>query len=374
MLNKSDSESREAAINSIINEIREKSTGGDYIYRGEREKYEKISSALYRAYAEIIDPEEFYSGGFDLIRAQKGVLEVAKDHIGESPVGPLEDFIDVAKLNRERVGYTEDSMGRVFNDLFIETVGETIAETSDREILTELQHYGGTTNLIDFTTDYRIALYFACSGDYEETGRIVLLEKDEEIEKMLVRPRNPRHRVIAQKSVFLQPPRGYVSVSEVKIVDIPADLKQPMLEHLQRFYGISPESIYNDIHGFIRYRNIHESAYLQAYVGFLVHDRADTAESPEEEKRVEYEEAIKYYTEAIRLNPYFGIAYSNRGQARLHLRQWEDAENDLAVARDMDVDIVASFRKDYRNGVPEFEEKTGIRLPPYIAGMLGGAR
>ena len=173
MRNKSNSKSEAVTIDSIINEIRSKSADGDYIYRGEREKYEKISSSLYRKYADIINPEEFYPGGFDLIRAQKGMLKVAKDHIGESPVGPLEDFIDIAKLNRERVGYTEESREKVFDDLFIETIGETIAETADREILTELQHYGGKTNLIDFTTDYRIALYFACSGDYLKTGRVV---------------------------------------------------------------------------------------------------------------------------------------------------------------------------------------------------------
>ena len=33
-----------------------------------------------------------------------------------------------------------------------------IYEKDDFEILTQLQHYGGKTNLIDFTTDYLIAL------------------------------------------------------------------------------------------------------------------------------------------------------------------------------------------------------------------------
>ena len=246
MRNKSDSKIRATTIEGIINEIRSKSVDGDYIYRGEREKYETISSALYRAFTAIIKPEEFQSGefdsrGFDLMRAQEAMLNVAKNHRGESPVGPLEDFIRVANLDREPVGYTEESMGKVFEDQLIKTIGETIAETADQEILTEIQHYGGTTNLIDFTTDYSIALYFACSGDYKETGRVIRLEKNEKIERMLVRPRNPRHRVIAQKSIFLQPPQGYIKVlqnnseddigdtievSEDDIIDIPAHLKK----------------------------------------------------------------------------------------------------------------------------------------------------
>ena len=34
--------------------------------------------------------------------------------------------------------------------------------TETNEVLWEIQHYGGLTNLIDFTSDFLIALYFAC--------------------------------------------------------------------------------------------------------------------------------------------------------------------------------------------------------------------
>ena len=57
MQNKSNSNSRTAAIDDIINEIKSKSADGDYIYRGERKKYPKISSALYREYAKVINME-----------------------------------------------------------------------------------------------------------------------------------------------------------------------------------------------------------------------------------------------------------------------------------------------------------------------------
>ena len=48
------------------------------------------------------------------------------------------------------------------------------AETTDFELLTEIQHYGGKTNLIDFTTDYLIALFFACDGHHDKDGRVIL--------------------------------------------------------------------------------------------------------------------------------------------------------------------------------------------------------
>ncbi len=40
-------------------------------------------------------------------------------------------------------------------------------------MLVEMQHFGGKTNLIDFTTDYRVALFFACDGAHGECGRVV---------------------------------------------------------------------------------------------------------------------------------------------------------------------------------------------------------
>lgn len=365
MRNKSNSQSRGTTVDDIINKIKGKSADGNYIYRGEPEKYPKVSSSLYRAYAKVINVDEF-----DLIHAEKEMLQVARNHIGESPVGPLEDFLDIANMNKRRVGYSKVSQTRTDGDLTLETIGETIAETAEREILTELQHYGGKTNLIDFTTDYFIALFFACSGSPKEVGRVILLEKDEEIENMIVRPRNPRHRVIAQKSVFLRPPRGYVEISGSHIVYIPADLKQPLLEYLRKFHDVSAESIYNDIYGFIIYQNIHQSAYVQFYTGLTFHDRADTAESLEE-KQVEYEKAIGHYTEAINLNPALSEAYCNRGEIWLHLQEWEKARADLTMARDKMIDIVASFRNDYENGVKEFEEETGFALPPDLAELLG---
>ena len=58
-------------------------------------------------------------------------------------------------------------------------IGRTddIDRTDDIEILTELQHFGGKTNLIDFTEDYLIALFFACDGSHDKEGRVILLEE-----------------------------------------------------------------------------------------------------------------------------------------------------------------------------------------------------
>ena len=109
-------------LSKITHDIVKESASGEYIYRGEPEHYKeqpydgKVSSTLYR-----IAPAGYDSGQYNLIDLQEETVKEARDYIQEQ-------------------------------------------EKDDFEILTELQHYGCQINLIDFTTDYYIALFFACDG------------------------------------------------------------------------------------------------------------------------------------------------------------------------------------------------------------------
>ena len=213
-------------IDDIINEIKEKSSDGDYIYRGERKRHRKISSSFYRECAKID------SVAFDLRDAQKEMLDTAKKHTANSPIGLLADYLDVKNSHAMRID-----------------VKKAIENVAEREILIELQHYGGKTNLIDFTTDYLIAIFFACSGYLKSPGRVILLDINEAIEKgLIIYPQNPQHRVIAQKSVFVDPSDGFIEVPKDKKVTIPSAIKQEFLTYLRKHHGISTETIYNDIH------------------------------------------------------------------------------------------------------------------------------
>ena len=270
-------------VQDIIHAIETKSAGGGYIYRGERKCHTKVSSNLYREYD--IDEEHF-----DIEVVQKEMLNDAKKHIGDLP----QDFhVDLAAS--------------------LNAIQEDTDETINFEILTEIQHYGGKTNLIDFTTDYFIALFFACDGHHDKPGRVIL-QKNDEIKNMINHPRNPRHRVIAQKSVFVRPPKGFIEPREEEIVIISANLKQPILQHLRTYHSISTETIYNDLHGFIRYQDIHGGAYTQFYRGFACQNRGDKATTSEVQQE-EYGESIEHYTKAIELKPDLETAHTNRGNA-----------------------------------------------------------
>ena len=135
--------------------------------------------------------------------------------------------------------------------------------TDPEEILAEIQHFGGLTNLLDFTDDYLVALFFACVKNGEADGRVVLHWPDSE---RVIRPKHTNHRVVFQKSVFVRPRRGFiVPDADEEIVVVPRDLKVSMLTFLERYHGISERSVYNDIHGFIRQQNPSRSEYAASY-------------------------------------------------------------------------------------------------------------
>ena len=348
------SENSESTIDDIINEIKQKSKDGNYIYRGENNKeYCKISSTLYREYFNDEDPNIEFKG-FDLRIAQREILNVAKKHIGQPPQGIFEDFT-----------------GRSIRKRFIDPPEPiSIIDSEELEILTELQHYGGKTNLIDFTTDYLIAIFFACDGCPTKDGRVIL-QRTELIEKtMIVRPQNPQRRVIAQKSVFLYPPDGFIDEFNVKIVYIPVQLKKSLLEFLRKYHNISAETIYNDLHGFIINQNIHHTTNKEFYIGVTFQRKADDAKT-DSEKQDAYKQAITHYDRSIELNSEYANVYYNRGQCWLHLEEWEKAGEDLTTAQDMGINVPAKFHKDYKRGPEEFKEKTGIEIPRSFAVLLG---
>lgn len=219
-------ESSSSEVQDLFREIVEKSSQGEYIYRGEPECFPKISSTLYRQYENEIEAEEF-----EIEIAQKEMLEHVKI-------------------------YTHF--------------------TDEADILTELQHYGGKTNLIDFTTDYLVAMFFACDSSYDEDGRVILCDRTSRYHQIQAPKKNQNSRVISQKSIFIQSPTGWIADSEVEIVSIPKKLKQSIMEHLKRFNGISIETIYNDMLGYIQNQEKHQTAYTEFFIGNTCVERGGT--------------------------------------------------------------------------------------------------
>ena len=353
----------------MVTELAQKAAGGDYLYRGEPELYEKISSKLYREYSRI---EATY---FNIAVVQNEMLQEAKRFIGE---------------------------------------------TDEDAILEQLQHFGYPTNQIDFTTDYNIALFFACYSELEKDGRVILLDKAGRDD--LRQPKTPENRVIAQKSVFVRPLPGFVEPSDVVV--IPQDLKRPILDYLDKSHGVNAATLFNDIHGFIRYHSAHDSAYAEFYAGLTHGQKGEHDKAVERFSKAialnpriaaayynrglayankrEYDRAIQDYDRAIELDPDYAaynnrgsaywhkgdyhrsiqdydraialdpdnvLAYFNRGLSWLCLEEWEKAESDLSQAQSLGLDIAAEFNEEF-GSIAEFEQNHGVQLPEDIKAML----
>ena len=202
-------------IHRLMREVVSKSSKREdpCVYRGEPECYPVVSSGLYRKCRPDSENE-----AFDIAQVEQETVEAARQ-------------------------YT--------------TLGD------DDDILTEIQHLGGATNLIDFTDDYLVALFFASDGGKGEDGRVVLHWPES---GAVVRPKHTMNRIVSQKSVFVRPPRGFiVPDARDETVVVPGDRKSDILEYLDRYHGISKRTVYNDVHGFIRHQAPKRSGYSRAF-------------------------------------------------------------------------------------------------------------
>ena len=298
--NKSNTQTDLSRVLEKITEIANASADGDYIYRGEPECYGKVTSNLYREYKDDIEAEHFN-------------IEVVQN--------------EILKEARE---YTTHKM-------------------DDLEILTALQHHGGKTNLIDFTTDYLVALFFACNEKLHKPGRVILIQRQSEAYEV-VKPPKTIARAGVQKSIFVQAPSGVVPPAPV--VCIPADLKGSMLDYLRKHHDISTKTIYNDLQGFIKNRSSHKSAYTEFYKGFTCDEREGSAKTPAEKQQWR-DKAIEHYTEAIGLNPELADAYNNRGIAYADKGDFDRAIQDYNAA----ITLNPQHTNAYNNRGIEYDKK-----------------
>ena len=184
-----------------------------------------------------------------------------------------------------------------------------------------VQHYHGKTNAIDFTTDVNIALFFACDGHFDKAGRVIRLDQKSTVCEVSI-PTEPEHRIIAQKSVFVTPPAGFLPVNEYQhlVVEIPAELKLPILAHLRRYHGISSKTVYNDLHGFVHYRANHKTTLEMNFRAMNL----DASGEPEL--------AIDLLNESIARDPEVSITHMLKGIIQRETSDFSGAIDSLSTA------------------------------------------
>ncbi len=293
-------------VEDLIAEIRAKCVGGHFVFRGtprvhsNAKNKDGVNSSLYRWAKDAIN--QYYKPS-DI---EKEIVEKARKHFP--------------------------------------------AQTSNIEILTVLRHYGGRVNLIDFSRNLYVALFFACNGEFGEDGEITIVDTDKcvklkeidyaELAKNsggdlgIIEPsqiQESRARVAAQDSVFLHSSDGYINEKLFTPHTIPQDLKENVLNHIEEFNNITIDTIYNDIIGFISNEKNYETAAMCFYQG------------NKETSSGNHEKAIHYYNKAIEINPQDAEAYFNRGNVKAALGNHEEAIQDYNKALEINPQSAEAF-------------------------------
>ena len=260
----------------LITTLARLASQGRFIFRGEaRSTNQRITSSLYR-------------------------------HIDSQYPGVRFDPITFSQIQKEMLG-----AARQFT-----------SEVDEHQILATLRHNGGPVNLVDFTSDYNVALFFACDGsaaDNSEDGRLIVLDKDR---LATFTPKVPTNRVLAQKSIFVVPSegRGIIPNSEVeRILNIPARLKPVLLKHLEDSHDIRLETIYNDLLGFIGLKDRFISPFAELTVSSMAADRGD------------FNSALHRLDALIDVPPYDVLARFERGKIHNEMGKYTNAVEDLSA-------------------------------------------
>ena len=298
-------------IRKVIGDIVEKSADGDYIYRGESKCYEKVSSGLYRAYSSSNMGIKDIPGAIQA--SVEKILSEAKAYLDEP-----DDSEILTQLQLQRGTVDPYIVLLPGLEAILARAQASLGKSTDFKILASLQHYGLKTNLIDFTTNPLVALFFACNSPFDEDGRIIVLKR-QPAKDFCIKEAPPiiRHAV-SQRSIFVEAHKGFIKRGHYEVIRIGKCLKLPVQKYLEKSYGISTKGVYGDIHGFIRTSDIYPDPYRKLLDGRDCFKNAVETKKPEEQLQG-YKKAIEIFTGILDSKRDLPEAYLNRGGAHFQL-------------------------------------------------------
>ena len=179
------------------------------------------------------------------------------------------------------------------------------------EVMSHIQHYGGKTNLVDFTKNPFKALFFASDGYYSEDGRIAILKNESTEIQQIHQPNEPKERTDPQESILVIPKDGIVQ--EWEDIIIPAKHKHQLRNYLMEEKDISLLTMYSGPHGFIKYRERHWKAIELSKKG---------AAEIEENQLTQAEESLQ---DAINQEPFLATPYYLMGVIKSLQEEYSNA-------------------------------------------------
>ena len=253
-------------------------------------------------------------------------------------------------------------------------------QLDELELLADLQHHRAATCLIDFTRNALVALWFACE-DSTKDGKVFIVDTADPMQFLEVAPKDiggnaiaeilnfetrqgakdmgdasekvdveegagsrPKfwrwapsslnERIPAQHSLFIFGPisSGGLRTEEI-IVD--ADSKSQIREELSDVHNINEETLFPDFVGFA-YTQRYDAGYGASLDEYLRLGMQAT-------QRGEYSQAMRYFSNASKIDPKDSWEYIKRGSAFNFLRENDNAIDDLNISLQLDRNNPAAY-------------------------------
>ena len=288
-------------------------------------------------------------------RIRSGAARRLLDHITENHSIDYESTVPFGKLyiTYHRLALLEPARTYGFDSNESQT-------DSDLQLLSQLQHFGAATGLIDFTWHSLVALWFAtssphnseCSGkifaiDLNDTTRFSKVShnrSDQTLERIFPLETDPTtrqlywepvfkgdaaNRVLRQGSVFVAAHPTGPEMPQDRIlleIEIPFSEKEKIRQELDTLFGISEQSLFPDVHGYSAANSV------SSPIPSLGNPKVFLFKGSDLYQRGEYDRAIGAYDECLRLEPNQPIVCFLRGNARAQTRDYEGAKSDYDAA------------------------------------------
>jgi len=281
--------------------------------------------------------------------------------------------------------------------------GEFDEHICDLPLLAKLRHRGAATILIDFTRSAMTALWFACQDDKTD-GKVFCLRfnpitstplkithknEREDLSKLFkclegiledgeIGIRTPwkiatwepplDNRILKQDSFFIFNREGGLAESRCKEIIVDRGSKADILKQLKELHNLSEVDILPDFYGFAQNNNSNKPYGPQtAPEIFAVAERYRRKNNKDKD---DYKSAIKFYSQAIKLDERFIPAYIGRGDMKSALELYDEAIVDfekaieLADVMDLNTSGDHEFQLGYKSsayfGLSSVNEKQGL--------------